>query len=408
MIFYRTKSGLVYLRVYDKTTRAGKTLPRSESRQLDPLSDEEIDRWIIAKEASENSTMVEVEPLGPSVISGELLENFARWLAYLEHRKLNPNTIKQHKSNASRFMFEYFGRVACEPNPNLWPLLTGRFYNWLVSSGNLVSLPSPGNTAGETVLVRAPCTPHQIRTTNITFRKFYNWLSEEAIVPAVELRMRPPMLKRPEVQLTKVVSPEDVLAWARSCGDAVVKFVGLVGYFFSLRPQETFALRRQDFLGGKEIELLECGRVMRGANLFSRLGVYVGRQKQNNGEIGDSAKKGSNGWVCCFNEEAARLVVSLLEELESDTVVARWNNKKLYNSWSNCGIPGTTIKDMRRASLYWLAHETDLQPVHLMKHARHRNIQTTLIYCQRPEEELRHFKPSLNMYNDEPTQPETT
>ena len=154
------------------------------------------------------------------------------------------------------------------------------------------------------------------------------------------------------------------------------------------KAKEVFALRRIDFRAGSVVKSLECVRVMREAKLFDGLVVFIGRQKQSSGEVKESAKSGSSGWVACFNGDAAAEIVAILNGMDREAVAARWNNAKLYADWRKHGIPGLTVKDLRRASLYWLGHHSRMQPMQLMKHARHRNIQTTMVYCQRPEEEL--------------------
>ena len=46
------------------------------------------------------------------------------------------------------------------------------------------------------------------------------------------------------------------------------------------------------------------------------------------------------------------------------------------------------MKDLRRASLYWLGHHTQLGLIELKSHARHSKSDTTLLYLRRPNEEL--------------------
>lgn len=396
MNFTRSKFGKVYVHIYNRETKRGEFLPRSETRHLDSLSDEEIWKWMHEcfgeKAASVSNLSCPTPPdLGPSVIPPEVLHNFERWLAFLKDRKLDRLTIKQHRSYTTRFVFEFFGRVVKEPDPVKWPNYAGRFYNWLVTVGNIRAVRDENNRAkldeaGNPSFIAGPCSPPQIRAANIAFRKFYTWMIEEGIVPAVEFKLRPPVGLGADVQLPRPVEPKEVLEWSRRCTNPVVKFIGLVGYFFSLRPQEVFALRPQDFRTGEEIGQLECVKVMKENQLFGKLAVYIGRQKQNTGRIKNGAKKASNGWVACFNEEGAREIVTLLTQFSPEAVVAHWNNKKLYDDWRELGVKGLAPKDLRRSSLYWLGHYTKIHPLQLMKHARHRNVETTMIYCQRPEE----------------------
>lgn len=394
--FSRSKFGKVYVQVYDRERRGCKYLPRSETRHLDPLTDEQIWDWIRERLAAEMGPISNLScptPLnrGPSVLPLSVILNFERWLNFLAEQKLERSTIKQHRSYGTRFVLEFFGRVAKEPDPSSWPKYCAKFYTWLITEADKKLVCNKDgslkfNDKDEPVFISVPCTPHQIRAANSALRKFYNWLAEEGFVPSVELRLRKPQGIKAGVQLPRPVRPEEVLKWSRSCPDAIVKFLGLVGYFFSLRPQEAFALRPRDFRAGSQIEELECVKVMKDAQLYGRLGVYIGRQKQNSGMVKEGAKKGSNGWVACFNEEAAREIVKLLGEFNPAEEVAKWNNRKLYHEWRKAGIEDLAPKDLRRASLYWLGHYTKMKPLQLMKHARHRNVQTTMGYAQRPEE----------------------
>jgi integrase len=333
---------------------------------------------------------------GISVLPAAVMLQVERWLKFLTKRGLDELTVKQHRSYTTRFVLEFFGRVAKEPDLAKWPDYCGRYYNWLASEAyRRPERDHSGKTIldknGNPNLISGPCSSGQIQRANISLLKFYRWLGEEGIVPAVELKLRSPISQRAKPQLLRPVDPDEVLQWASSCPDEVVRFIGLAGYFFSLRPQEVFALRRKDFRAGAVVEQLECIKAMNEANLFNKLAVHVGRQKQNRGSIKDGAKAGSDGWVACFNGRAAVEVVSILNKHDPEAVVAKWNNAKLYDDWKRYGIVDLTVKDLRRASLYWLGHYSGMPTMQLMKHARHRNVQTTMIYCQRPEEDLRKF-----------------
>ncbi len=54
--------------------------------------------------------------------------------------------------------------------------------------------------------------------------------------------------------------------------------------------------------------------------------------------------------------------------------------------WKKAGINKITLKDLRRASLYWLGHYSELNFVDLKNHARHSQPSTTPLYVRRPEE----------------------
>ena len=358
MYFSRDKRGRVSLREYDPKLKQSVFLPRAESKDLDKLTDEEIQVWI----DSRNSTDL------AWYLHDPLYVHFKRWLHYSATRGLDAQTISQHKSALERFVFEFFGNVVKKKNPKDWPAYCGQFYNWMVEE--------------------MQHTPQQLRVANMAFRKFYTWMGEENIVAPVELALRTPIMPDVGTKLPRPVMPEEVLEWARNCEDVHIRYLGLVGYFMSLRPQESFASRQCDFRAGSQIQDLECTKAMLSAELFGGLAIYVAKQKQNAGTTTDKAKKDSKGWVSCFNRDAAIMIVSIAKSFESETVIAKWNNRKLYAMWAEKGVKGLTLKDLRRASIYYLGHHTNVQPLQLMKHARHKDLKTTMLYCRQPDKGL--------------------
>ena len=139
---------------------------------------------------------------------------------------------------------------------------------------------------------------------------------------------------------------------------------------------------------------LECSRAMQRVGLFNKLAVHVRRQRSTHGAIRPLKTKASEAWVSCFNEAAARQLVDLAKKFEQERQeegTTTWFPQSYswyVRKWGSEGISGMTIKDLRRASLYWLGHHTEMYPMELMKHARHSQIKTTLLYLRRPEERV--------------------
>lgn len=94
----------------------------------------------------------------------------------------------------------------------------------------------------------------------------------------------------------------------------------------------------------------------------------------------------SVGWVACFDEKAARELVKLLVGKPFDQPLFEHGLFWYIKLWKRGGFPNTVTKDMRRASLYHLGHYSDLPVVALKNHARHQNMETTMLYTRRPEE----------------------
>lgn len=373
MHFYRDPKDKVWLQEYSPLKRRTVRLPRAKSLHMDTMSNEEIR----AELAIVNGDVV------PKLFEGlPVRKYFERWVLFLGARGFDPQTIRQHRHAVETFLFRFFAEAVKVSEAKDWPAYSIRFYNWLETVGN----------NGK------PATASQIKQANIAFKKFYTWLGEEGYVTPLELKLRNAVSEVKPAVLPRPVSPSEVLAWAKKCDKPHVRVLGLVGYFCSLRPQEVFALVRSDFSAGDSVVGLECSRVMRGAGLFDRAVVYISKQQQNSGRTINSAKKGSNGFVSCFNLEAAQLIIETIKSMaEAESVVGGWNNHKLYTDWHKFGLADLNVKDLRRASLYFLGQYSNLQPQQLMKHARHRSIETTMIYCRRPHEQITNRCASLDL-----------
>jgi integrase len=248
-----------------------------------------------------------------------------------------------------------------------------------------------------------------VSAANGALRGFLKWLWEEGLVPGklwedMPLRVAPKSMRNLATPLGRALTPIEVLEFAasrRSGGDPETALLSLLGFFFSLRPQEIYALRPADFIVGSEISDSAEGLAMAAAGLYSGLGVDVWRQREDRrGEFLDP-KSSSKGLVACFDEAAAEAVTSLVTEMTSggvgkreeagggalaDTADLIFPRKpgKIVLRWRRRGIPGVSLKDLRRASLLWLGGMTRLTPAAVMAHARHRHLMTTELYLRRP------------------------
>jgi hypothetical protein len=123
---------------------------------------------------------------------------------------------------------------------------------------------------------------------------------------------------------------------------------------------------------------------MAAAGLYDRLLVKIYRQKSRGLNHMPDPKANSKGLVACFSEEAAKIIVQELNLKERDETLFPFGADWYFKSWRRHGYPDLTLKDCRRASLYWLGHYTKLDVVALRNHARHKSIETTALYTRRP------------------------
>lgn len=181
------------------------------------------------------------------------------------------------------------------------------------------------------------------------------------------------------------LTPEDILKFVRTTTNESTKLLALCGYFGSLRPQEAFALKLNAFIVGSKARALEPCSVMGGIGLFDGLAIDVDKQRRATKQEKSAPKKDSKGLVAFFDRTGAELLMPCLKSAKEAHQMAlfRFNNQYYYDLWKKEGLPGTTLKDLRRASVYWLGHHSTIKIQQLKEHARHKDIQTTSLYFRR-------------------------
>lgn len=360
MAFWARKGDRTY--VYFYADGRQHVLPRAKTEHLDGQAGEAVDLWVRDFEAQQRGERSEQARRSTPRLAHQL----DQYVAFLRKRGRAPGTVREIRSALVRFVLPFFlGGDAPLTDPRDWSRRSIRFSDWLEGNG-------VGESMGR-IAIRA-------------LRGFYAFLRDEGVVD-VDLRLRMPAKQPKTTPLKSHLSPTEVLQFCRDCPDRITVLAALLGYFFALRPQEAMAICVKDFSAGPSVCQLQCSRAMRKAGLFDRLAVRVERQRTADGRI-TAPKAGSRGWVCCFDEGAARLLIRTLDGLASDARLLDREARRIYRRWQSRGIPGVTLKDLRRASLHWLGHNTDLHPINLQKHARHASFDTTQLYLRNPESEL--------------------
>ncbi|MFW7380287.1 MAG: hypothetical protein ACOH5I_15855 [Oligoflexus sp.] len=350
------------------TSGEPKPLPRKETKHLDIQTNQQIDAWVRQFEIQYEGKIHKDSILWSD---SELSKYLNQYTAYLLSRGKDSETVKQHERYLRRNAIPFF--LSFNPpqkDPITWHTVSPKMLNWLLERGETDSV---------------------IFRTNVALRGFYNYLQEESILPNhIILKLRNPVSEQTETPLKKIIEPDEMLRFANTCLTIEIKLIALIGYFFSLRPQELFALQKSDFMAGSKASFLECSKAMTRHSLFNRFVVNIDRQRANTGRITDP-KAYSKGWVSCFDKRAAQAITSILNEhYTGDSQLFTIQNRELYKRWAENGFPDLTIKDMRRSSLYYLGHHTGFNqtPIDLMKHARHKDIETTMLYLRRPRESV--------------------
>jgi hypothetical protein len=390
MAYWRVKEikGKSYVYVY--TYQDGKVQqvkPRQLYKHLDafitlPDQHHNITTWV--KEWGLQHEKVKSSPLNILFSDDRLNKLILDFGQHLTGRKKrDQSTVRQHLSNLRRFVVPYFLHLENPlKDPQAWP----------------------GASIGLLDFLEAlPVNPPTVHSVNKSLRLFWRWMVEERIVTGTqELYLRNAVSSVTETPLENLLNPAEVLGAVdqiakKDLPPGVVQhaqLLALIGYFFSLRPQETFALTPNHFVGGDTAQELACNQTLKQLQLFSRLAVNVIGQWSPEGKE-KIPKMNSKGWVGCFDGEAAKRLVGILNSQENpDDRLFRVNNRELYRHWAKAvkgtALEKTSLKDLRRASLYYLGHHTLFQnsAILLMKHARHKEMETTVLYLRRPEEKV--------------------
>lgn len=355
MAYWYRKNGK-YVTVYFEHPDTGvqTQLKRKATKHLDRQPDQAIELWVEEWARLNEAKEARRDTIGATPEQENAFKGFLLHLEKEDERARN--TLRNYR-RWLKWAVEYFRE---EPLAS-WPKTSRGFGTWLLSEKRV--------------------SESETKAANRAIAKFWRWAEEEEL-PGVEgvLKVKGGKKRYKPTPLQRTMTPDEALALAWRAPSPFNLMV-LVGYFMSLRPQETFALTPDNFLAGKEAAALECNLVLGQHGLYNRLAYYVEEQIVDTGDE-DDPKDYSFGWVGCFDERAARLIIRLLENF---TGFDKKPNH-YYNLWRQSKASDFTLKDLRRASIYWLGHYTTLPPGALQNHARHQSIETTQLYMRRPGE----------------------
>ena len=354
MSYWNVVGGRV--RVYTYKDQKVVCLPRALTAHLDGAEEHIVDAWVSCYDAEHRTRKPQPQT------TDEFQVQVERFRAFLDSRRKDPTTIGWHISSLKNHIIPFFLLREARQFAQ-WPQHSIKMLEELQNKG---------------------LSNHQIVKANQALNQFWKWLMDEGLVYTA-IRTRAPITVKVNTPLKFTLTPDSVLEWVNGCRNPQLRFLALAGFFFSLRPQETFALTPQHFIAGSRATILECSKVMAEHKLFSRLVVKIDRQANKKGEF-TTPKAGSSGWVACFDERAARQLIVLLKEHPLDQILFTNKLDWVGRLWASGGIPNITLKDLRRASIYWLGHYTSMGIQELANHARHANIETTRIYLRRPDE----------------------
>lgn len=368
MAFWQKKSGKVYVLFWDAQEKKQKALPRQFTKHLDSLSDSVIDSWVNNYELTHENNKRDIKK---SVKTASLEYLIVEYGQFRRAKGVRKPTVYAEQIRLKDIV-SFFESINVL-DPILWPNHTIDLFTYFQNKN---------------------ASPSLVNSSNVALRGLWNWLITKRYVTAGPISLISSINRRKKTPLRFTLTPSEVLHFAMTA-EPKIAFMALCGFFMSLRPQETFALSKKDFVGGAKVTHLNCSKAMAKSGLYHKFVVDITCQLAREGLI-DEPKAGSAGWVACFNEDAARLVVKLVNESQDDRI-CKWGADHLGKLWSKHGYPGISLKDLRRASIYWLGHNTELTFAELQNHARHLRAETTALYVRRPDEELKNRAGDLSL-----------
>lgn len=369
---YEKKQGYIYLVV---RTKRGKPVPRALYKALEGAPAHNIQAWV--DQWSLQNEGAKVTPAHTLFSDDTLSRQLADFLKYLKggQRKLDEGTVDKYQRCLRSFVFPYFLEQGLK-DPVTWTTTASGMLSWLQAK---------------------PTSSAYIREINNSLRGFWTWMEDEGIIPtnSPRLRLRSPPADddEDETPLEFTVSPAQIYEFLAVCKNTDVRLLTILGYFFSLRPQESMGLRRGDFKAGTQAALFASGQAMKKTGLYEKLAVHIDRQRTKKRKL-PPPKAHSKGWVSCFEQRAAQELVTILRMQGGavDAPLFQVGNDRLFEKWrqktKGTVLEGVTLKDLRRASVYHLGHHTGFssEPILLMKHARHKEMETTMLYLRKPTE----------------------
>jgi hypothetical protein len=305
-MFFQLKPGKKHPRVVVYDFKDGKQvpLPRRLTKHLDGKPEPEIEDWI-RWYAAVNSIQLRKHRLD----LGDLEKPLKAFLDSLKDKGRHQKTIDG---------YEYFIRFAMptfkdEPSPNGWYLLGGKLTKDLRDAG---------------------LSPSQRSRTNQAFQAFYRWLQGQGIVQHRHGFILDKIdLGRRETPLKRLLSPDEVLAYAKGVNAPELRFMALAGYFLSLRPSEVFGAKVGAILSGEKANGFEAAKVMKAAGLYDGLVYSVRACRRPSGEPFKPSKRKPGGIVACFNKEAAEAILAFLEASQGEYIIDQFKPDYWSKRW---------------------------------------------------------------------------
>jgi hypothetical protein len=365
----RRRNQQVTVYYWDRALKKQRVVPREVTAHLDDLADAEVEQWVAGWESSDGRARVrsKARALAASDQVAVLIQGFME-----EHEALRDTghrTRQDLRHCLEHYAVEYFVRQHATKNVRRWWLHTATFPVWLRATYNTLHI----DTVKKII--------HAVR-------RFGEYLATHHIIPQPWLIPLPRVRKRPTTPLLRAVAPEAALAAAAKL-EPRWALVVLLGYFASLRPEETYALTKADFVTGTRAKRdAKTHARFAKQGLGSGLSVVVAKTKTRDGDTPLAKTHYAYGVVNVWSVEAAMAVAAAIRDLPDGPlfVERRWPLDRQYDGLIKPLLEASAY-DLRRASGLYLGREIGLEPFLLQDHFRHSVLTTTLLYTRRPLDE---------------------
>lgn len=372
MAYFQRINGRVKAYYHDTTSGKNTAIPRALIKHLDGASNLAIRQWL--EEWEQQAGISRQRQRTPLTEKTEELNHI--FASYQEQRRLlrniTPSTLRDERTFWKRHVLPYFLTIKGEEDVRKWHAHTASFSLYLMKEHKLAvkSVKQAGwllerfgkHLVAASVLKHSWHVPLPI-------------LNRKATTP-LELALTPSEI----LKAAETIPPE----WALAL---------LLGYFASLRPGETFALTKADFLTGDGAKsVAKTYTRLNRVGLGSGLTVRVDKALKNEGIIGSPKTHHSYGYVNVWDVNAARLIASIVKDMP-DGRLFHGHKTSLFKGFKAATVglfvPGVFISlhDLRRASALYLGRTKSIEVMLLQDHMRHSDLQTTMIYTRRPLEE---------------------
>ena len=364
-IQFRRGSNRVTIYYYDPKRQKTLQIPRKDTRHLDGLPIDQVQAWVTEFEKSHGLEKDRIKRV--RLDREDDLQQW--WEAYQSDRADNKEVGEKTLTSENRlwegYILPFFIKKHQLKKPSEWYPFIPDFHMYLK---------------------KTPIGKDHQKSVLWTLERFSKYLVYQRILVYPFAVNTPRANKRKDTPLPRKLEPKEVLDFARKQDNPTIALFALLGYFASLRPSETGALERDDFLTGDGAKRHSpTYKEFADLGLGSKLAVKITKALGMKSVIQQTKTHYSYGVVTIWNHDAAVLIAAMLKELPKGRVfdVSRCHMDKIWVHTGKTEL-GVTLHDLRRASALYLGRTLKIDLSLLQKHCRHSQLSTTELYIREP------------------------